>query len=317
MFASYKGGAYSRPGTRFVGWSAQFGRPFPPRLIPFQFSINQGLILEFGNFYMRVISNGAQVTENPIAIVDVSQANPGVVTTGGSSSGVSATPVNTSILAAYAPGDTITLAGGVFTTPAVLSVTDTTLLSCAINSSGNVSQLGSSPGYAPGDTITLAGGTHSVAAVVAVVTTKVIAVALIPGADQGTGGTPGPVVLVGTTGTGVHFQVNGVIDGTGVLASVGSIIDPGSYTTNPAVPLQEPVTGGGLAACNITVLMGINAIAVTVGGTYSANPASNAFTQGSTSGSGTGATFQSAIMAPAAVTVSDPGVYTTFPSNPA
>src|SRR3974390_1366068 len=80
MFVSYKGGASSRPGTMFVGWSAQFGRPYPPRLIPFQFNINQGLILEFGNFYMRIIENGAMVTENPVPILNVTQADPGVVT---------------------------------------------------------------------------------------------------------------------------------------------------------------------------------------------------------------------------------------------
>src|SRR5260370_682396 len=63
LFCSFRGGAYSRAGTAFVGFSKQTGRSLPPRLIPFQFSINQGMALEFGNFYMRVVSNGGFVTE--------------------------------------------------------------------------------------------------------------------------------------------------------------------------------------------------------------------------------------------------------------
>lgn len=56
------------------------GGAFAPRLITFQFSINQGLALEFGNFYMRVVSDGAFVTETAKAITAITQANPGVVT---------------------------------------------------------------------------------------------------------------------------------------------------------------------------------------------------------------------------------------------
>lgn len=80
MFVSYRGGAYSRAGTKFVNFSAQTGRSVPPRLIPFQFSINQGLALEFGNFYMRVISNGALVLENATTISAITNASPGVIT---------------------------------------------------------------------------------------------------------------------------------------------------------------------------------------------------------------------------------------------
>lgn len=79
MQVNYRGGAYSRAGTKFVGFSGQTGRNFPPRLVTFQFSINQGLALEFGNLYMRVISNGAFVTETPKAITGITNANPGVL----------------------------------------------------------------------------------------------------------------------------------------------------------------------------------------------------------------------------------------------
>lgn len=304
MFVSYKGGAYSRPGTRFVGWSAQFGRPFPPRLIPFQFNINQGLILEFGNFYMRVVQNGAQVTENPIPISNVTQANPGVVTAG-ATGGSSATPVNTNVLSSYAPGDTITLAGGVFTTPAVLSIVDTILLSCALSASGT--------GYVPADTITLAGGTHSIAAILTLATTRVVSATI---AAAGTGGTPGAATVTGTTGTGTKFQANVTIDAGGHLFAVNSITVAGSYSVNPTVLANEPVTGGGLAGAQLNVVMGVNTFSVSNGGDYTVNPAGGTFTQASTSGVGVGATFQSAIFGPLDVTFSNPGVYTTFPSNP-
>ena len=79
-FINYKGGAYSRAGTSFCGFSKQTGRSVPPRLITFQFSISQGLALEFGNFYMRVVSNGGFVLEATTAISGITQANPAVVT---------------------------------------------------------------------------------------------------------------------------------------------------------------------------------------------------------------------------------------------
>lgn len=80
-FISYRGGFYSRAGTKFVGFSKQTGRAYPPRMVTFQFSVNQGLALEFGNSYMRVILNGAFVTEAPINITNITGANPGVMTT--------------------------------------------------------------------------------------------------------------------------------------------------------------------------------------------------------------------------------------------
>ncbi len=61
-FVDYRGGASSRAGTLYVGMCKQPGTAAPPRDIKFQFSINQGLVLEFGDFYMRVKANGAYVT---------------------------------------------------------------------------------------------------------------------------------------------------------------------------------------------------------------------------------------------------------------
>lgn len=302
MFASFKGGAYSRPGTRFVGWSAQFGRPFPPRLIPFQFSINQGLILEFGNFYMRVVQNGAFVTEAPIAIVSVNQATPGVVTIT-TFSGNIATPLNAGVVSSYSTSDAITLAGGTFSSPAVLQVDSTTLLSCAPLARGS--------GYAPGDTITLSGGVHTVAAVVTVGATRVMSVGI---AAAGTGGTPGPATITGTTGAGTPFQANVTIGGGGAIASINSILFPGSYTANPTNLANEPVTGGGLSGAAVSLTMGVDGVSISTGGDYTVNAGS--FGQASTSGVGTGATFQSALYGPLAVHFASLGSYSILPTNP-
>lgn len=80
-FASYRGGAYSRAGTKFVGQSKQgeFGAAFSassPQLIPFQFSVDQGIVIEAGEKYFRFIQNGSQITESPISITAITNTDP-------------------------------------------------------------------------------------------------------------------------------------------------------------------------------------------------------------------------------------------------
>lgn len=92
FFVNYRGGAASRAGTSYVGMTKQ-GAPNaggtatnnPPRDITFQFNIDQGYALEFGDKYMRVKSDGAYVTEASQNITGITQANPGVVTYNNSS----------------------------------------------------------------------------------------------------------------------------------------------------------------------------------------------------------------------------------------
>lgn len=79
MFVDYRGGLSNRPGTKFVG----IARTNNPRLIPFQFSTIQAYVLEFTEFAIRVIMNGAYVTEAAKTITGITQANPGVVTSAG------------------------------------------------------------------------------------------------------------------------------------------------------------------------------------------------------------------------------------------
>ena len=72
------GGATNRPGTTFRGevkTSADVAR-----LIPFIFNSDQTYVLEFGDLYMRVYKDGAQVTDLDLTITAITNANPGVVT---------------------------------------------------------------------------------------------------------------------------------------------------------------------------------------------------------------------------------------------
>lgn len=307
MFVSYRGGSYSRAGTKFVGFSKQTGRSYPPRMISFQFSINQGLALEFGHQYMRVVLNGEFVTENPSAISGATRANPCVLTVTGTGA-LSATPINTNVTVSYSPGDSVTLAGGFFTSAAVLGITNTKLISLGLNAIGNGF-------YAPADTIHLTGGTQTTPAVLTVVSTQVVSATV---AAAGAGAPLGvQVTVTGTTGTGVKFQAQVQIDAfSGGIFSVLSIIFGGSYTVNPTSLVNEPVTGGGLVGAALSLQTGVLTFSISNPGVFTANAAGGTFTQASTSGTGTGATFKGAIFGPNTVTVSNAGVYATFPSSP-
>ena len=81
FFVNYRGGVSTRAGTAYVGMCKQPGTSAPPRDIRFQFNLNQGYALEFGDNYMRIKSNGAYVIEDPINITNITQSNPVVVTT--------------------------------------------------------------------------------------------------------------------------------------------------------------------------------------------------------------------------------------------
>lgn len=306
MFVRHTGGAFSRAGTAFVGYSKQTGRNYPPRLLPFQFNNDQGLALEFGNFYMRVIFDGALVTEPSLAISAATNANPCVLTipaTGGSA----ATPIDGGVTSSYAPNDIVTLAGGTFSIQAQVSVTTTKLVSIQ-------PQAGAGRGYVPADTVTLAGGVQAVAPVVTVSKTQVTtAIVNAPGS----GGPHSAVVtMTGTTGSGTPFQASVNTDSTGAILSVNFISVPGSYTVNPTSLSAEPVTGGGITGATLTITMGPGLVSVTTPGSFTVNPGGGSMTQSATSGSGTGASFISALLGPNACTVSNPGSYTVFPSNP-
>jgi hypothetical protein len=78
FFVDYRSGASTRPGTEFIK-PADIGSK-KVRLVRFQQSVDVTYVLEFGNFYLRFISQGAAIVEPPIAIVGITQSNPVVVT---------------------------------------------------------------------------------------------------------------------------------------------------------------------------------------------------------------------------------------------
>jgi hypothetical protein len=303
FFVNYRGGAATRAGTAFVGQCKQPASAAPPRDIKFQFNINQGYALEFGDNYMRVKSQGAYVVEPSIPITGATQANPCFINAT-TTAITAATPVNTGVLVPYAPGDTITLAGGTFSTPAVLTVTNTLLTAVASATPGS--------GYVPADTITLTGGTQTTPALLTVATTQVASATINAG---GSGGTDGTQTVTGTTGTGTKFQASVTVAG-GVVTAVLGITISGSYTANPTDITQEPVTGASLTGAKLALTVGVRNVTVTTPGVFTVNPTGNTFAQNSTSGGGTGATFQSAVFAPHAVSVTNGGTYGTLPSNP-
>ena len=76
---------------------------------------------------------------------------------------------------------------------------------------------------------------------------------------------------------------------------------------------NEPVVGGGLFGAALDVVMGVNTFTITNPGAYTVN--STTFTQGATSGSGTGATFQTGMFGVGGFTVTTAGDYTANPAG--
>jgi hypothetical protein len=334
LTVSYRGGLNSRPGSKFVGFSKQTGRNFPPRLIPFQFSVAEGLALEFGHHYMRVISDGAFVTETAVGIGSISQAIPAVITFGAQGA-TSATPNNGAVTFTYAPGDLVTLAGGVALSPAVLAVTSSELKSIVVNAHG--------AGYTVADTITLDGGTSAPAAVVTVATIVAVSATgsftfAVNPSDGDTITLNGTVWTFKTTVVAINqTQIQSSLENTlaqlvfDLNASADVQVVKCTYTSNATrLLISFDVAGAGGNAFTLAASVatrsaatltggaadGLGTVTVTTPGIFTAVPPGGAMTQASSSGGGTGATFQTAVFAPHAVTVSNPGAYTTIPANP-
>lgn len=75
------GGASRRSGTIFVAEVKDSSKE--TRLIPFEFSVTQTYILEFGDQYFRVIKDGGQVIASTKTATAITKANPAVVTSAG------------------------------------------------------------------------------------------------------------------------------------------------------------------------------------------------------------------------------------------
>lgn len=77
FYVDYRGGASSRPGTKYVLQALKSATAV--RLIPFQASFTVNYVLEFGDFYIRFFTNGAPILETATVITGVTNASPGVV----------------------------------------------------------------------------------------------------------------------------------------------------------------------------------------------------------------------------------------------
>lgn len=334
LYVNYRGGANSRAGTSFVGFSKQTGRNFPPRVLDFQFSINQGLMLEFGNFYMRVVFNGEFVTENPVAIGGATQAKPTVLTFGAEGA-VSATPNDAGVTVSYAPGDLVTLAGGMSLSEAVLQVLTSQLVSLLVASPGT--------GYTVGDTVTLGGGTSTTSAVATVTSVGAIAasgsISFVNNPNDGDTVTLNSVTWTfkTTPTTSTETAIQPTLAGTmaqlatDLNASANASLTVATYSSTPTaldIVDDTPGTGGNAYTLAASVgtpssgtltggsTSGITGISVTTMGVFTVLPANGLMTQASTSGGGSAATFQTAVFGPNTVSVQNPGAYTAVPANP-
>jgi hypothetical protein len=81
FFVDYRSGISTRCGTQFVIQALKSATAV--RIIPFQFSVTSTYILEFGDKYIRFVSNGASVLEAPFNVTGITNANPAVVTVPG------------------------------------------------------------------------------------------------------------------------------------------------------------------------------------------------------------------------------------------
>jgi hypothetical protein len=79
FFVDYRGGASTRPGTKYCGQAWISDQQV--RLIPFQASSNVGYLLEFGDRYIRFYANAEQILEEEFEISNITNGSPGVLTT--------------------------------------------------------------------------------------------------------------------------------------------------------------------------------------------------------------------------------------------
>lgn len=76
-FVDYRGGASTRPGTKYC--LQAYASSKAVRLIPFQASTTVGYALEFGDFYIRFFFNGLPVLESTFVVSGATKANPCVL----------------------------------------------------------------------------------------------------------------------------------------------------------------------------------------------------------------------------------------------
>ena len=219
--------------------------------------------------------------------------------------------LNSSSLATAGTGVTAiagTLAGGTFTEAATVKIDTIQPVSLATNAAGS--------SYNVGDTILTAGGTASVHTTLTVSHIKAVAIPVV--VAGGTGYTTGDFIEV-TTGTGTKAQYT-VAATLGVVTSLTAVHIAGDYTVRPTLGVgvaTAKVTGAGNDDLTVTLVaadFGVLTAGITSAGSYTVGSAT--FTQASSSGAGTGATFNTVVYGAETYHVTDAGEYSVAPASP-
>lgn len=207
----------------------------------------------------------------------------------------------------YSIGDVLTLSGGTHTVAATVTLSSLKLASTALNAAGTV--------YAPGDTITLAGGVATTRAILTVSTVKLVSATINAGGTGYGNAQTFDVTVAGGTHS-VVATVNVTTDSGGVVTTINSVSAAGSYTVLPTLTGNVVTGDNGTdhgTGLTLNLVFGVNTFTVSTSGEYTT--ASTTFTQFATSGSGSGATFNTALFGALAYTISNAGTYSVLPSN--
>jgi hypothetical protein len=131
-------------------------------------------------------------------------------------------------------------------------------------------------------------------------------------AAAGTGYAPADTITL----TGGSHTINGIVNVvTTKLVSVAVNAGGSNYEVGDTITLAGGTFGTAVVLTVATVSAGaVTGVTITNAGSYTANTAS--FTQGATSGVGSGATFNTAVWGVNTVTVNTAGSYTALPSSP-
>jgi hypothetical protein len=184
-----------------------------------------------------------------------------------------------------------------------------TLLNVTVTATGVRNVISYGTGYAPNDVSTLAGGTGT-PAMITITDTQVVSAAIV---NPGSLGTPGGAQVIGTTGVGDYFVLDVTIGGDGAISSIDDINTGGDYTTNPTLLTAEPVadnSSSGITGAVVSIAMGALAGSIDAPGSYTSVPRpmlpdnTPLFSEASSTGGGTGATWELSFSGPAA-TITD------------
>ncbi len=140
-----------------------------------------------------------------------------------------------------------------------------------INGVASITVTGAGTGYTSIPTVAVSTGTGFVG----YAKVKVLSATVNAG---GTGGTPGTQTVSGTTGTGTKFSATVTVSGGGAITAVLSISVAGSYSVFPTDISQEPVTGAGLTGAKLAIVIGVESVVVTDGGSDFTGAAAVTFT---------------------------------------